>query len=404
VRRLVAVVVFSAGCEQVLDVLGPAGAIPVDDGGARDADTSGDAQADANQPGSCPGRNAIGLSCASSEECCSGYCTLGPTNEATCRPTTGCVGIGGACTRAGACCSLGCSGGTDQPEICAATKCAQTGASCARSNDCCSNKCVSNACIAAGAGCRPAGEACATDADCCGRVCADEHGEGILTCAIIQGCRPEGETCDSSADCCSARCAADPSGVMRCSALAACTSGDKKPCSRQVGDVCKDANECCSRQCVTTGDGTKRCAPAGGCRGECETCSSGADCCSKLCAPDATGVNRCQPATCGTPGEICDKDPDCCAGSKCTPDPAIGGPKRCHVPAGTQCTNASCALASECCGGVHCTPNADNSLFCTAACAPVGARCSARADCCNGGSGIDCLSIAGIRTCTEIVR
>ena len=409
-----AVAVGACG-ESVLDVL-------TNDDGGTDPTSGGDSAVDGeagapdaaadvdvgDAPGlTCPDASAVNQSCVRSTECCSGYCASSTTSiETTCRLATGCLGVGSDCSRAGACCSNGCfSPEAGAPGVCAGeSACNASGSTCAADHDCCSQSCVGGVCASAAPGCKPAGEACAADSACCGRVCVD-HGDAVLTCALLQGCRPEGETCTASPDCCSQRCEADTAGVLRCSALAACTSNDKKACSRQVGDVCSDANQCCSRLCLTTHDGTKRCAAPGGCRSECELCSAAADCCSGVCGQSADGRERCQPASaCGKPGEVCDKDPDCCSTggtSKCAPDPMPGGPKRCHRPGAPACVleGAGCALTSECCAG-RCVPGAGGALVCRAACLPYGASCASRADCC--GVDVDCLHLAGAQLCAPI--
>jgi hypothetical protein len=145
----------------------------------------------------------------------------------------------------------------------------------------------------------------------------------------------------------------------------------------------------------------KRCAPTGGCRPECDLCTSGAECCSGTCGVDAMGVSRCQPSSCGAIGEICDKDPDCCPGSRCAPEPEHAGPKRCQPPAGAPCVGENaCAISTECCAG-RCVPS-ESGRLCAPACLPVGAACSARADCC--GPTVDCLAVGGARTCAPLVR
>jgi hypothetical protein len=388
-----------------------------DDAAGAGAETSvdgpvSDAPADVDfgdAPGSsCADASPVNAQCTLSSQCCSGYCAAGATLETTCRFATGCLGVGSSCARAGGCCSNGCfvvPPGTT-PQCSGETACFPVGGTCTADYDCCSHHCSSGACVAAAAGCKPAGETCVGDPDCCGRVCVVSTA-GTSKCELLQGCRPEGETCAVATDCCSERCDADATGVLRCTALAQCTPRDKKACTRQVGDVCKDPNSCCSRVCLTTGDGTKRCAAAGGCRSECEICSNAADCCSGVCGQGTDGVLRCQPAaTCGRPGEICDKDMDCCnagAPSKCLPDPAPGGPKRCHLPGAPACAGegAACTLASECCAG-RCVPGDTGALACRAACLPFGAACTSRADCC--GVDVDCMNLGGALVCAPLAR
>ena len=411
----VVAIAMSACGESVLDVL--ASDAPLDGGGGEGA-VSGeggglDASADVDL-GDAPGLRCadalpVNHACTHSTDCCSGFCAPSSTTvEATCRPATGCLGVGSSCARAGACCSNGCfstdAGGVASGTCAGEAACFVAGGACNVDHECCSQHCAGGVCTSAAPGCKPAGETCTGDMTCCGRVCVGQ-GDSVLTCALLQGCRPEGETCTTAVDCCTQRCDADATGVLRCTSLAACTSNDKRACSRLVGDVCTDANQCCSRVCVATNDGTKRCAASGGCRSECELCATSADCCSGACGLGSDGVNRCQPASaCGKPGEVCDKDPDCCAAtgiSKCLPDPSPGGPKRCHVAGTPACVaeGAACALTSECCTG-RCVPGSNGSFACRSECLGYGSPCAARADCC--GVDVDCVHVAGALVCAPI--
>jgi hypothetical protein len=386
-----------ASCEVELEVL--ASAAP-DDAGL-EADVANDAVVDAppdavTETGGC---GIAGARCEGDAECCSGVCDLDATAQVTCRPATGCLGLGQPCAFAGACCTLSCDG------ACTIGNCASIGELCQTDADCCSHDCAGGSCQGQSLGCLPAGESCAENDDCCGRLCLDT-GDGAVRCALRTACRVEGEVCGADSDCCSGACGEIEPGFGFCIPLAACTSGDGKSCSRQVGELCKGDGDCCSRVCLGPPELGKRCAPSGGCRAQCELCTADGECCSGSCLPDASGVLRCAAADgCLKEAEICETDGDCCVTkgkARCSDDP--GGPtgaRRCHgqdPPAPCLGGEAACALGSACCSEL-CLP-AGGGYACELECMPDGKACTIRADCC--GLFSDCVAIDGMRVCAPI--
>lgn len=383
--------------------------VTLDDGGALEP------------KGECPGRDAVDSPCVQSEDCCSGLCGVDPAGKKTCRPATGCLGLGAACGFAGACCSLACAASTTADTAsrsCASGPlCAPVDGACVVSNDCCSGSCAAGTCASpAGAACKAAGEFCAANGDCCGESCATAS-DGRTRCALLEGCRPSGEVCTSASDCCTGQCARGAGeDAGRCSPLVTCTANDGQACTAQVGEVCVGNAECCSRLCKPTAEGVKRCAASGGCGGQCETCSESTDCCSGSCAKDANGILRCAAAGgCGAPGERCTGPAQCCAPSKpagappppkgdgCTADPPGSEVRKCAAPAPAHCgkDGTACAIASDCCGS-FCVPGKKGGLTCASACLPDGASCSTRNDCCGASS--DCLRLAGTLVCATRIH
>ncbi|MBX3126303.1 MAG: hypothetical protein KF718_06280 [Polyangiaceae bacterium] len=120
----------------------------------------------------------------------------------------------------------------------------------------------------------------------------------------------------------------------------------------------------------------------------------------------ADGAQRCgPPIECLPLGELCADDAQCCkqAGkTRCREHPPGSGPKRCHPDPLPPCASgaAECVLPTACCSG-FCLP-APDGYQCAARCAPDGAPCTLRDDCCDQLS--DCLTIGGQRRCAPVVR
>jgi hypothetical protein len=401
---LAALGLHAAGCDVALEVLESDRNLA--DAAVADAEIDASQNPDAAQPtdaGGCVGRAATGVVCTSNADCCSGVCDIDPTAQVTCRPPTGCAPLDAPCTFAGACCTLACANGS-----CALGQCARFGELCQLDADCCSNDCQNGSCQGSTLTCRPAGESCTKHEECCGLLCGGEISGIAARCSLRQACRVAGEVCGADTDCCSGACGELKPGFGYCIPLAACVMADDKLCSRQVGELCKDDAECCSRVCLPSGQGNKRCAASGGCRAQCELCANDGECCSKSCLPDAAGVKRCAAVEgCLAGGEVCASDDQCCGPNgkgRCYEDP--GGPtgaKRCHDgEAGAPClgTEDTCSLGSSCCRG-SCLPTS-NGYACDHDCAPDGAPCTIRSDCC--GLLSDCFTIAGARMCAPIVK
>jgi hypothetical protein len=342
--------------------------------------------------------------CTAGSDCCSGLCDIDPAGKVTCRPATGCLALGQSCSYAGACCALGCTGPSETK--CGEPVCASIGTACQVDAECCTHHCLTGKCAPGAVACSPAGESCIGEADCCSHVCKD-IADGTRRCALLQACRVEGEVCSDDSACCSSKCTLGPNALGTCAPLAQCTSGDGKPCKRQVGEVCKDDAECCSRSCLES-EGTKRCVSVGGCRARCEACISDDQCCSGSCATGADGARRCAAAgTCLPPGDICATDDQCCAGTvkaKCYEDPPLVGARRCHDPASSCSQDGDpCVLASACCSGIgaRCSPT-ESGFACRPTCVPDGEGCTLRSDCCETFS--DCLVLGGNRVCAPLVH
>ena len=273
-------------------------------------------------------------------------------------------------------------------------------------------------------------QACGTGSECCSGDCA------LGAC----GCSAVGERCGTSNDCCTSV------GPARCDA-GVCASGQ-----RVIGDVCTAAGQCASLNCDISGhcaaacsyalfsSCTARaqcCAPMGciagqcslACGGDFDTCTSDLDCCSDhLCR-----AGWCQTGLCGTAGQRCASNADCCTAAQggksyfcggsgtCTigqpydmpghpPDacatdadcsgnnPCRGG--YCHWPDGHQLDGHWCLDGQEC-GGGFCTSTAAGVPG--TCCSGAGASCTVGgyATACCSGQGLACTGIAGAQSCNS---
>lgn len=351
---------------------------------------------------------SIGATCSASADCCSGLCALDPEGHVTCRPTTGCLGLGQPCEFASACCSLSCEEEGNELGVrrCAeGPLCAAAGAPCQVGRDCCGGVCDGETCARVGSACHPAGETCGNDDDCCGRSCTVAP-DDVKRCALVQGCRVVGEQCATGADCCSGACRTGADNVARCLPTEPCTMADGKICSAQAGDICKADDECCSRACRPSSDGPKRCSYLGGCHQQCERCMTAASCCSGRCLAESTGVTRCVDASeCDKSGEVCGGAADCCPsgpGGRCDESAPMLPPKRCLGGTSGVPDGETCSLSASCEGG-FCIPTTTGELACSSVCVGEGQRCTARSDCCEPLIH-DCMSIGGEPRCVMLIH
>jgi hypothetical protein len=325
--------------------------------------------------GSCLG---LGGACTTGGDCCSGDCTNGACRYPACTSDTG------ACTSNGNCCSQSCVNGTCKPLN---TICRTLGNQCTTGAECCSKLCSNGTCQASSF-CGQGGDSCATAADCCTQVCTKAAGAALGTCGatppsgpancgvvdgqLCGGSAPDGGTATNSSGlpacggaCCSRSCAPwGPTGVNICQPASGC---------HVVGDLCSADGDCCGSAglpggsgmavtCVKSGSsplGVCRnpngCKPDGDvCKLKTMSCNASCDCCSgncenmDTCKQDNMGVPRCAAAQCVNPGGSCASSANCCNGMPCVPNPVAGGTPP-YV-----CSTMTCIPA---CGG--CTDNAD---------------------------------------------
>lgn len=292
--------------------------------------------------------------------------------------------------------STACSG-SSSPAAPPPPACGGADEACGAGAECCSGSCAGGAC-----GCSALSGRCGTSADCC-------TSGGPARCSgatCVAGQRPLGDLCDADVLCASLHC--DASGHCAAPCLgygAACASSDAccgglgcaaGTCTFACGstyDACTTDNQCCSDFRCRAGE-----CQAGACGTAGQRCGSEADCCTaaqggKEYFCDAYG--QCaigQPYdSAGHPPDACATDADC-AGS----DPCRGG--YCHWPDGHQPDGHWCLDGRECAGG-----------FCTSAapgvpgtcCSGAGAACTAGGGstlCCSGQE-LACTGTAGAQTC-----
>lgn len=269
---------------------------------------------------------------------------------------------------------------------------------CAVGTECCSGDCPVGAC-----GCSAVGERCGTSLDCC-------TGSGPARCqsgACVAGPRPLGDVCDWDGDCATLNC--DLTGHCApaclstigaaCTQSAQCCTGMGCPagtCTLACGrtyDACTVDNQCCSDYRCRAGECQEgQCGTAG------QRCDSNADCCTAAQGGKdffCNSYGNCdigRPSDWpGTPPDACETDADCAGDSPCR-----GG--YCHWPDGHQPDGHWCLDGQECDGG-HCTatqPGVPGTC-----CSGAGAACSASggATICCSGLELACVGTAGAQSC-----
>lgn len=377
-------------------------------------------------PGVC---TAAGDDCAAGPDCCSLSCV-----DFTCSDTQ-CVSDGDACTTDGECCGGSCDGAICTPLN---GTCKTSGNSCASGSECCSQYCPDGVCLATPSYCGQSGDICTNAFECCGGLCSKAEGATVGTCALAPasgagGCLSAGEVCGGEyqgeelpvcgGECCSRACLPyGPTGILICQPPSGC---------RPTGETCQDDDDCCGSAtnpdgdtamitCSKVGDNPvgrcdagNACTPAGGiCRLQTSSCNENANCCSgntlqfDTCALDNLGIPRCLAAEidCTDPssyeGMDCATSADCC-GLPCTPSGSGEFPPL--VCGGEQCVPAGgvCTNAADCCAGLPCEqPPGSTTGYCgdtPEECSSFGQSCTVTADCCNG---VECID----NTCGVIVN
>ena len=329
-----------------------------------------------------------------------------------------CLGFGVTCGSSNDCCSHACAGG-----LCTVSACTSDGLPCSAGLQCCGGACGPNGmCTPLNPYCKTLGNACVTGSDCCSARCASN------VCAPSSFCGDFGEMCASATDCCAGGC-----GVMAGNSLGTCSalsqdypqSADGLPCRGTPsadGGAPACGGSCASYSCAPyRPTGVLVCQRPSGCRPVSDACLEDRDCCGSLgsagakpstpvtCAimtPSAVGVCR-NPVGCKPNGDvckpsggsICNLSSDCCAGNSATMDtckPDRAGTPRCT---GVQCLGPGqgCASSADCCNDAPCVPaavapGADGGvppLVCyPSACVPAGGGCTTDGDCCGD---IGCL-------------
>jgi hypothetical protein len=372
-----------------------------------------------NPPPEC---GAIGLTCTTGTECCSGNCDM--TVNQCAPPTPGeCLAADAVCQSSPECCTFSCVN-----YRCSADQCTSDNASCDNDGECCSGVCTDGACAPLNMECRTAGNACTLNSECCSGFCKD----GTVCSSAPSYCTQGGDACSINSECCSGTCiktADQPLGLCQTSEQLTVPGS---PVCRLAGEVCgagADYNgeplapcggDCCSRACFPYGPtGILICQPSSGCRPTGETCVNDSDCCGSegtldgdtthvTCSKQAGATigrcdngNVCSPAgdTCKIKGDSCNADANCCAGNINTYDTchkdALGVPRCGEL--NLDCTDPSskigmaCGSSADCCG-LPCAPDGTGAYKCGATCVPEGGTCTTGTDCC---AGLPCTVPAG---------
>jgi hypothetical protein len=244
---------------------------------------------------------------------------------------------------------------------------------CGTSADCCDvgtpRRCEAGRCVA---GQRPLGDVCEWDGQCATLNC-DVTGH----CAAA--CLQYGASCTSSAQCC---------GIYGCPA-GICTG----LCGNDY-DACANDNQCCADYRCRAGECQRGvCGTAG------QKCTSEADCCTAaqggkeyFCNESGScDIGRPQDLN-GWPPDACTTDADCSGNNPCRDG-------YCHWPDGHQPDGRWCLDGLECDGG-HCTSTAAGVPG--TCCSGAGTACSATgysATICCAGLDLACTGAAGAQSC-----
>lgn len=361
----------------------------------------------------------IGAACTSDADCGTGkVCTPNASGEKVCLEEGSCVPVGGDCSLASQCCTLGCGAGT-----CSESICTPEGEGCSDNTDCCSNKCEgteAKTCASAGEGCKVLGERVTAGTleeagnSCCSTVAINigSESEPDFRCAPASACAARGELCGDAEDCCSKVCIDGH-----------CPSQNQIGGPRFAGEPCQQHQDCATFACASDfPDGPKVCQALDGCRPGKEICTEDWQCCgyygianggpSGHCAVVTTVPGICQEINAETlpglktcllqnndkeVGEICkdasgNKVHDCCVGNK-TQDEICQltdlGVFRCNsVVDACVAAGEVCSISGQCCEGFCVPGQIDNmsSLVCGSdtECIPDGSACTFSGACCSG--------------------
>ena len=290
-------------------------------------------------PSQCGGGNQC-VQISQATACGSKTCGYAPDG---CGGSYTCGTLNGACPDGQQC-------GLYAPDQCGSLSgpCITTGSAttCTSDNQCCSGFCGSLGKCSASQ-CKNVGLACATGNDCCSGVCGTNK---LCATGNSNACKASGSTCTTNTECCSKGCINNVCSTATSYCL-------------QNNDACTKDSQCCGGSCVgATANQAGRCAntAAGGgglsctMSGTVVACSSttdyacNSDCCSGSCGPNdsAPGFTICQqPSSCGSQGELCLKNADCCG------NPA-GGSLSCSKPGGA---GDSSPLYGRCNGATACS-------------------------------------------------
>lgn len=187
---------------------------------------------------------------------------------------------------------------------------------CTAPQQCCSASCTLGTCD-----CSPLAGRCSTSNDCCDSFTARRCMAG----SCVDGCRPNGDVCSWNWDCCSNNCDATDHCAPPC-------VGDGAPCAA--------SSNCCAGRGCPAGTCTINCWPGG-------PCTSSNECCSG----HGCRGGFCQDGYCGTWGQYCSSQAECCTFAQ------SGKNYRCEIPAGW--TYGTCELSAvheACATDADCQP------------------------------------------------
>ncbi len=211
-------------------------------------------------------------------------------------------------------------------------RCLPLGETCVSDGDCCTRVCRTGTCLS-GAACAAPGAACNRRSDCCSGRCEPSNQGGGRVCTGY--CRPDTSPCMGPHDCCSLACNGGLCGGPTCA---------------RIGEPCTSDPQCCEEHCDTQHnhvcDVPRR---AQSCRPTGEACGgdAGVQCCSTACN-FLTG--RCDLGAigpCREPSTPCMADTDCCSGGACVASTVPGGGLVCSATCGTD--GQLCATDNDCC-------------------------------------------------------
>lgn len=224
-----------------------------------------------------------------------------------------------------------------------------------------------------------------------GAACGEEGG---LTCCQGTRCieytvydwprcltpRPDGEFCYKneqcqSENCIHSRCAAPLLNGFACGSNVECQSQlcENSQCvasaCRSSGRGCSTSADCClGLFCDSYTYGPAKCRPA---QPDGASCLDSRECQSRLCQN-----YQCVSAVCVAVDSACSADGDCCAGLFCDNIEYSYLPPKCTAPR---------PIGSHCSDNRQCQSQLCQRYECVAVvCGPIGATCSADAECCSG--------------------
>jgi hypothetical protein len=290
-----------------------------------------------------------------------------------------------------------CSGSTSGPGPQPPPACKGIDQSCGVGGECCSGDCPAGAC-----GCSAIAERCGTSNDCCTSLGPARCDGG--TC--VSGQRPLGDVCDWDGLCASFNCdltghcapacgqyGAACAASAQCCGYLGCPAGTCTPDCGNTYDPCTTDNQCCADYRCRAGE-----CQAGLCGTAGQACDSEADCCTVAQGGKEFFCNAYGDCDIGQPYDWPGTEPDACVtDADCAGDyPCRGG--FCHWPDGEQQDGQWCLDGQECDGG-HCTSIASGVPG--TCCSGAGTACSVGGygTVCCAGLDLACTGVAGAQSC-----